>query len=179
MATKATISYTYEDDTQDCVTGNIIKSSEDTLVIHPTETRISALRFNKNNMQGSLLESNNSYDIDIEIMEYNKWTFKNEIHFLLPNEFVNNPDEISVSGIYNAKKTISKDKITIETNDTLFKLLYNDTNNSWSLDKECIVDDKEYHSEIYTKNRFSSDIFYLGTNYYRIDSLGVNGERIE
>lgn len=178
MVTKATVSYINKDNTQNCVTGNIMKSSEDLLIIHLNNKENSALRFDKNDMYGSLLESSSSDIKGIEIIDYSLWAFSSEIHFLLPNKSVCNEDEIIVSGIYNSKKTISGDKITIETDDTLFKLKYNENTSCWKLDKDFIKQGKLYDYDIYNNYTYCSDIFYIGTNSCAFRDLGVNSDRI-
>lgn len=179
MVTKATVSYTNDNKYQDCITGDIVKESQNTLTIHPeNKTKVSSLKFDTEKMRGCILQTNNTNILDIDVIDYNPWTFNNELYFLLPNKFTENSNEIHISGIYNSVKSISKDKITIETDDTLFKLLYNSKSNDWTLDKDYVIESKDYRYDIVNKNSLGSNIFHLATDIHNIRSLGVNSERI-
>jgi len=144
------------------------------MVIHPENTKNSALRFNKEVMKGGVLESSSSDIENIGIIEYSTWSFDSEIHFLLPNKSLSNKDEIIISGVYNFKKTISKNKITIETDDTLFKLNYDKETSSWQLSENYVIESKMYDFDMYYSPNYCSYIFYIATNNYEIRDLGVN-----
>lgn len=178
MVTKATVSYIDKDKIQNCVTGRIIKSTEDSMVIHPNDEEGSALRFNKERMKGSILESSSSGIKNISIIEYSTWTFNSEIHFLLPNKIVENEDEIIISGMYNSRETASGNKIKIETDDTLFRLNYDTDTNSWQLNKDFVVESKLYDFDMYCSPNRYRYIFYIGTNNCEFRDLAVNSIRI-
>lgn len=175
MITKATISYNYNNNSQDCVTGDIIKSTNSEMIIH-TDNLVNAIRFDKSRMIGQMLESSSNIK-NISIIDYDLWKYTNEIHFLLPNKFTHKEDEVIISGVFNSKTTINKDKITIETDDVMFKLTYNSKQNIWTVDSEYIVESVNYDHKMYNTNSSGSEIFRIGTNY-SINSLGVNSERI-
>lgn len=178
MTTKATISYIDADKTQDCVTGRIIKNTENLMIIHPKDTKGSSLKFNKEVMKGSILETSSSDTENIGIIEYSTWSFDSEIHFLLPNKSLSNKNEVIISGIYDSKKTISGNKITIETDDTLFKLNYHQDTSSWQLNENYIVGSKMYDFDIYYSPNYCSYIFYIVTNNNEICDLKVNSKKI-
>lgn len=178
MNTKATISYYYLDNIQDCITGYIKKNNENEVIIHSSDIMDSykSLRFNKNGRQGKILEQNSDARY-IDIIDPNFWMFNNEVYFLLPNQNTKKQDEIVISGLYNKNMSIFKDKIKIETDNTFVQLIYNRDVNEWVLDRKLIPNDLEYKFQLY-KTSFGSYMFYIKSDS-KISNLMVNSDYIQ
>lgn len=65
-----------------------MKNTEDILIIHPDNLQGSALRFSKKDMDGCILDPRNPNLININIIDYNRRQFDNEVYFLFPDKSV-------------------------------------------------------------------------------------------